>query len=249
MKAFLNLFLLILFVSFFTSGCEKDNLTPDEDPMQPNKNALRISKMYDMYDNEIQNSYTFEYNSNGLVNRIADGFFIKTIEYDEQNRPVTVTRMETDRPESAQSTSIEWTDDGFIVFDDIYSLDSEDRIIRISKPDEHGTIIHTEEYTYTGDSKLTVNRKDESGTIYETWEIDFGSVYNPFMKFNVALTYLDYTVFPDDVPSHISEYAFSHHDVYTATYEVNEFNYPTKGTFIYSGDNSKEYMYYEYESN
>ena len=69
-----------------------------------------------------------------------------------------------------------------------------------------------------------------------------------FRNFNVALTECDYTLCPDNVPSHYSKYAFSSSlegDILTATYEVNEQNFPIKGTFKTSYDNSNEYWYYE----
>ena len=239
---------VLLALALISMGCEKDNPNPDDENTDV---VLRISKMADNI--EMEDPIVFHYNSEGLVNQIEDGIFIKSIEYDEQNRPIKWSRVEYDRPESLQTTNIEWTDDGFVVYGDICTLDDEGRISRISSQNDEGIIVHSKDYTYVGESRVTIERKDDSGNVYETYEIEFGSVYNPFRYFDVALTVLDYTVCPDDVPSHHSNYALSStvdgNQSLTATYEVNEYNIPIKGTFSNAYYGSDEIYYYEYETN
>lgn len=245
MKKVTYLLTVLFALALINLGCEKENPNPDDENSDV---GLRISKMTD----NIENTVLFQYNSDGLINKIDDGYHHRSIEYDEQNRPIKWSSVEYDRPESLQTHNIEWTDDGFIVYGDIYTLDDKGRISRISSQNDEGIIVHSEDYTYVGESKVTIERKDDSGEIYETFEIEFGSFYNPFRYFNVALTVLDYTVCPDDVPSHHSKYALSStvdgSQSVTATYEVNEHNIPIKGTFNNAYYGSDEIYYYEYET-
>lgn len=251
MKTQLKVSSLLILVLFLFAGCEKD-------PSHADKNALRISEMANVGG---ENLTLFQYNADGLLSKVDYvNYYYNSIGYDAQNRPIKSTRFYNDNPTSGKATNIEWTDDGFIItysdYNDqtIYILDAEGRIIKRSSTDDNGIVSNLDEYTWVGESKVIKERKDASGEIYETIEVEFGDVYNPFYDINVALKeILDLNVHPDSEENGHCKYAFSAYIVdggytQTASYEVNEQGFPIKSTFNYTYNNSNEYMYYEYET-
>ena len=91
MKAFLNFLFVLIIISIFSSGCEKENSNPEDNNLVPDKNALRISKM--AYDIGMENPWlSFEYNEKGLVTEIKHRNYddLIYITYNEDDLPVKI---------------------------------------------------------------------------------------------------------------------------------------------------------------
>ena len=187
MKKVAYILTVVFALALMSMGCE-ENPNPDDENTDV---VLRISEMANVGG---ENLTLFQYNADGLLSKVDYvNYYYNSIGYDAQNRPIKSTRFYNDNPTSGKATNIEWTDDGFIItysdYNDqtIYILDAEGRIIKRSSTDDNGIVSNLDEYTWVGESKVIKERKDASGEIYETIEVEFGDVYNPFYDINVAL--------------------------------------------------------------
>ena len=229
---------LTLLIALIFTGCEKD-------PLQPDKNALRISKIADNSDME-DPWYEFHYDKNGLLTGITGDWADDnwTISYNNDDLPIKIGEIDISWNGNNFSCSVSGRDYS-------YELDSDGRILKI-----------TDEYPEENDLRITNmvwhgnDSVNMSGFLvdYEppyTWAVSrtFNDNCSHVSSVNIAILIIcDIEFYPfeyylqnqyciaknqedDDSPDEV-EYLF------------NDDNFPTRAKV--SGDSY--YIYFEYES-
>ena len=136
MKTLKRLSVLAILFVFLFSGCEKD-------PLQPDKNALRISKIADN-SAMIDPLWEFEYDSDGYLIGISgdENRGTTTITYNSEDLPemiswVTDDFSSGDESEYYATSHIVWGNNSFVLDGDTYTLDANGNITNISWDDSN----------------------------------------------------------------------------------------------------------------
>jgi hypothetical protein len=220
---------LTLLIALIFSGCEKD-------PLQPDKNALRISKIAD---NSIMEDpwYVFTYNSDGLLTMIdGDWGGGTSIAYNDDDLPIKIGDVD-----------VTWTESGFSYSDNgnptSYELDSKGRIIKITEENVYDNEIRITNMIWNGTESVDVDGHN--------WSVirTFNENHNPLASINIAILIVaDIEVYP-------FEYYFQNQycvatnqedddSVVDIEYTFNDNNYPNR----LKGSEASYYVYFEYES-
>lgn len=248
MKALTKLTIAALLLASIIPGCEKD-------PLQPDKNALRISKIAD--NPGMQDPlWTFEYNDKGLVEEIFvldrhseqdPIIYSASIIYNDDNLPVEIGDID-----------INWEENSFtILYPESYDMPDETFMF-----DGNGKI--TEQSYNLGDSRRGYEARwegDEAEIYYmrdgtEEWAQTRKLTQNPhpLSSINIAVVYLsDLSWIYDECEIFFqNEYCLAYLtsvDEGSAdyTYEFNEDGYPTELEIYETTEKDTYKFYFEYE--
>jgi hypothetical protein len=221
---------LTLSFALIFAGCEKD-------PLQPDKKALRISKIADNSDME-NPWYEFHYDEKGLLTGItgdwADDNY--TMLYNNKDLPIKIGEIDI----SWNENEFSFNEAGRNYF---YELDSQGRIIKI-----------TDEYPDDNDVQITnlVWYENESVDMtQQNWNVSrtFNDKPSPVSSINIAILIIC------DIEFYPFEYYFQNqyciatnqeddYSVVDIEYLYNDDNYPTR----LKGSKANYYVYFEYES-
>lgn len=196
----------------------------------------------------------FEYNKDGLLVTIyGRGTYANNfdIEYDAQKRPNKILRHGY-YPSDDKTYEITWTNDGFTSDDVSYTIDSKQRLTKIS---DGNTVVNL---SYTGDQTAKIEMFYK-GELDESLDITFSDVYCPLRGVNIAIkaiTYLcyldlwDHIIYTDYVVESfdfVDESNPDHNFTNNIQISANDDNFPKH---LIDGDDeySRDYVYFEYES-
>lgn len=257
MKTLSKLAILALLLAFLYHGCEKD-------PLQPDKNTLRISKIA-RNSEMIDPIYVFEYNEKGLLTRIT-GDWVEdyiSITYNDEDLPIKIfekSEFEADN----KTIDIVWEENSYTtttgtydIYTDTYHFDSQGRIDSYSYSSYNASF----DETYTRNFEVVWDDKEmnfyqlNDGSEREWIQTrKYNENKNPMQAINYAilnefeLTYVlaDYGItFQQDLC--VSMHHCEDEGVGTYEYEYNEDGYPIS-VLILREDYGPTYYYFEYES-